>query len=123
MAKKRILLVDDEIVLVKMVKMRLEANNYEIITGYDGQEALEKAREEKPDLIILDLMLPKMDGFKVCMMLKRDQRYMKIPIIMFTARAGESDNKLGFECGADAYITKPFEPSILLSKIKELLKE
>ena len=119
---KKILLVDDEAELVEMMKMRLEANNYEVITGYDGQEALEKARREKPDLLILDLMLPKMDGYKVCGLLKKDARYSRIPIIMFTARAQEEDKKAGEEAGADAYITKPFEPKVLLEKIKELLK-
>ncbi len=122
MANKKILVVDDEKELVEMIKMRLEANDYETITAYDGHEALEKARKEKPDLIILDLMLPKIDGYKVCGLLKADTRYNKIPIIMFTARAQESDEKLGFECGADAYITKPFESEVLLVKIKELLK-
>ena len=120
---KKILVVDDETDLVSVVKMRLEANNYLVLTAFDGQEALEKARKEKPDLIILDLMLPKMDGYKVCGLLKADTRYNKIPIIMFTARAEESDEKLGFEVGADAYITKPFEAETLLGKIKELLKE
>ena len=123
MAKKRILLVDDEKDLVETVTFRLEAAGYEVIPAYDGQEALDKARKEKPDLIILDLMLPKMDGYKVCAMLKRDQRYMNIPIIMFTARAQESDEKLGYECGANAYITKPFQHEAVLAKIKELLKE
>jgi len=120
---KKILVADDEADLVSIVKMRLEANNYLVITAFDGQEALEKARKEKPDLVILDLMLPKMDGYKVCGLLKADTRYNKIPIIMFIARAQESDEKLGFEVGADAYITKPFEAEILLGKIKELLKE
>lgn len=123
MANKRILIIEDEAEMVEMIKMRLEANNYEVLAAYDGWSGLEMAKKEKPDLIILDLMLPKMDGYKVCVMLKRDQRYMKIPIIMFTARAQESDEKLGFECGADAYITKPFESQTLLSKIKELLGE
>jgi DNA-binding response OmpR family regulator len=122
MPKKRILLVDDEVQLVEMVKLRLEANDYDVITAYDGQEALDKARGEKPDLIILDLMLPKVDGYKVCRMLKFDEKYKSIPIILFTARAQESDEKMGFEVGADAYIIKPFEPQILLGKIKELIK-
>jgi DNA-binding response OmpR family regulator len=122
MAKKQILLVDDEAQLVDMLKIRLEANNYSVLTAYDGQEALEKARKENPDLIILDLMLPKMDGYKVCAMLKHDSRYSKIPIILCTARAQESDEKLGKEAGADAYIIKPFEPFVLLAKIEELLK-
>ena len=123
MDKKRILLVDDEKDLVETVSFRLQANNYAVIFAYDGQEGLEKAKKENPDLIILDLMLPKMDGYKVCGLLKADARYNKIPIIMFTARAQESDIKMGEEAGADAYITKPFEPQVLLEKIKELLKE
>jgi DNA-binding response OmpR family regulator len=121
MDKYRILVVDDEPELVELVKIRLEANGYQVLTAYDGQEGLDKARNEKPDLIILDLMLPKMDGYKVCRMLKFDEKYNKIPIMLFTARAQESDRKMGEEVGAEAYITKPFEPQILLGKIKELL--
>jgi len=118
---KKILVVDDEIQLVEMVKLRLQANGYIVLTAGDGQEALEKARKEKPDLIILDLMLPKIDGYKVCRMLEFDEKYKKIPILMFTARAQESDKKLCEEVGADGYITKPFEPSVLISKIHELI--
>ena len=123
MEKKRILLVDDEAQLVEVVKMRLEANNYEVTPAYDGQEALDKARKLKPDLIILDLMLPKIDGYKVCRMLKFDEKYKNIPIVMFTARAQDSDEKLGYEVGADAYIVKPFEPAVLLEKIAGLLSK
>jgi len=123
MNKKKILLVEDEKVLIETVTLRLEAFGYEVISAYDGFEGLEKAKKEKPDLIILDLMLPKMDGYKVCGLLKADTRYNKIPIIMFTARAQESDKKMGKEVGADAYITKPFEPQALLEKIRHLLKE
>lgn len=123
MNKRKILLVDDEPQLVEMVKLRLEANDYGVIVAYDGQEAFEKARKDKPDLIMLDLMLPKMDGYKVCGLLKADTRYNKIPIIMFTARAQDSDIKMGKEAGADAYIIKPFEHQVLLDKIKELLRE
>jgi DNA-binding response OmpR family regulator len=119
--KKRILVVDDENQMVDMLSMRLEANDYEVITAADGKEGLETAKRENPDLIILDLMLPKMDGYKVCGLLKADARYNKIPIIMFTARAQDSDRQLGEEVGADAYIPKPFEPQALLSKIQELL--
>ncbi|MFA4889701.1 MAG: response regulator [Candidatus Omnitrophota bacterium] len=119
---KRILIVDDEKDLVETLTFRLKANNYEVIKAYDGQEGLDNARKEKPDLIILDLMLPRMDGYKVCGLLKSDTRYSKIPVILFTARAQESDKKMGEEVGADAYITKPFEPAVLLAKIAELLK-
>lgn len=121
MEKKRILIVDDEKDLVETIVFQLEGAGYEVIAAYDGQEALEKAKKEKPDIIILDLMLPKMDGYKMCGLLKADARYHKIPIILFTARAQESDRKLGEEMGADAYITKPFELEVLLAKIKELL--
>ncbi len=119
---KRILIVDDEEGMVKLVKMYLEHHRYEVITANDGQEGLEKAKTEKPDLIVLDLMLPRINGYKVCGLLKKDARYAKIPVVMFTAKAQEKDIKLGQEVGADAYITKPFEPEVLLSKIKELLK-
>jgi len=122
MANNRILLVDDEKDLVETVAFRLEATGYEVIKAYDGQEALDKAKKEKPNLIILDLMLPKMDGYKVCRLLKFDEKYKSIPIILFTARAQEEDKKLGEQVGADAYITKPFEPEALLGKIKELIK-
>ena len=119
----KILIVDDEPDIVTVISKSLKDNGYEVITADNGQEALEKAKTEKPDLILLDLMLPRMDGYKVCGLLKNDTRYAKTPIILFTAKAQEKDKKLGEEVGADAYITKPFEPEILLVKIKELLKE
>ena len=121
MDKKRILVVDDEEDILSVLRFRLEANNYEVLVASDGQEGLNKARSEKPDLMILDLMLPKIDGYKVCRMLKFDEAYKTIPIIIFTARAQKQDEELGMEMGADAYISKPFEPEILLGKIKELL--
>jgi len=120
---KRILVVDDEPDIVTVIGKSLRDNGYEVIAANDGQEALEKAKAEKPDLILLDLMLPIMDGYKVCGLLKNDTRYSKIPVILFTAKAQEKDIKLGEEVGADAYITKPFEPEVLFSKIKELIKK
>lgn len=123
MGKRKILLVEDERDLVETLAFRLKAEDYEVIKAYDGQEGLDKAHSESPDLIILDLMLPKLDGYKVCRMLKFDNKYKSIPIILFTARAQESDMKLAEEVGVDAYITKPFEPQILLAKIKELIKD
>ena len=122
MLKKKILIVDDEVDLVEMVALRLEASDFEVIKAYDGQEGLDKARNEKPDLIVLDLMLPKIDGYKVCRMLKFDEKYKNIPIILFTAKVQEADKKLGVDVGADAYVTKPFESSELLNKISQLLK-
>lgn len=123
MAKNKILIIEDEEAIANMVRARLEANDYEVIVAVDGREGLDRARKEKPDLILLDLMLPKIDGYKVCAMLKGDKRYNKIPIIMFTARAQDSDKTLGEELGADAYITKPFDAQTLLAKIKELLEK
>ena len=119
---KKILLVDDEPELVEMVKTRLEANNYEVITASDGKQALDKVRKEKPDLIILDILLPRMDGYNVCGLLKTDIKYNKIPVIMLTVKSQESDKKKGEEAGAEAYIIKPFEAQELLEEIQKLLK-
>ncbi len=119
--KVRILLVDDEPDLVRLVSVRLEAAGYEVVTAFDGQQALDQAKKLKPALIILDLMLPKVDGYKVCRLLKFDERYKTIPILIFTARAQVEDIRLATECGADAYLTKPFDAQMLLEKIKELL--
>ncbi len=120
---KRILIVDDQAAIVDMVRMRLEANNYEVITAGDGQEGLDKARKENPGLIILDVMLPKLNGYKVCKLLKADPRYNKIPVIISTGRTPQEVSKVGREVGADAYISKPFEAQLLLSTIKELLEK
>lgn len=119
---KKILIIEDEKDLVDALTLRLQANGYDCIAAYDGSEGLMKAKKEKPDLIILDLMLPKIDGFKVCGLLKFDEKYKNIPIIMLTARAQESDIELGREVCANAYIIKPFDAKVLVGKIKELLK-
>lgn len=118
---KKILLVDDEPYIVLLLETRLKSEGYEVTSAGDGLAALERAKKEMPDLMILDLMLPKMDGYKVCGLLKKDARYARIPILMFTARAQEEDRKLGGEMGADAYLTKPFEPQALMAKVHELL--
>jgi DNA-binding response OmpR family regulator len=123
MNKKRILLVEDEEDMVYAIKLELESHNFEVATAKDGLEGLEKARHDMPDLIILDIMLPKMYGYKVCRMLKFDAKYKHIPIIMLTSKVQKEDEKIGFEVGADAYITKPFEPQKLLAKMQELIKE
>lgn len=119
--KARILVVDDEPDLVQMVSVRLNASGYEVTTAYDGQQALDQVKQVRPELIILDLMLPKLDGYKVCRLLKFDERTKSIPVLIFTARAQVEDVTLATECGADAYLTKPFEAKALLDKIQELL--
>ena len=121
--KKRILIVEDQAPIIKMLRMRLEANNYEVITAGDGQEGLEKAHKENPSLIILDIMLPKMNGYKVCQLLKADPKYNTIPIIISSGRTPQEIRKVGQEVGADAYVSKPFEAEVLLSKMKELLEK
>ncbi len=119
--KKRILAVDDEESLIAALTCRLEASNYEVIHAFDGREALSKAKGEKPDLIILDIMLPFLDGFEICRLLKFDSKYKDIPIVMLTSKVSDSDRKTGFDVGADAYLTKPYEARQLLEKIGELL--
>ncbi|HMK75675.1 MAG TPA: response regulator [Thermodesulfobacteriota bacterium] len=121
--KKRILIVEDQAAIIHMLRMRLEANNYDVITAGDGQEGLEKAHKENPSLIILDIMLPKMNGYKVCQLLKADPKYNTIPIIISSGRTPQEIRKVGREVGADAYVSKPFEAEALLSKIKELLEK
>ncbi|MFA6321245.1 MAG: response regulator [Candidatus Omnitrophota bacterium] len=118
----KILIVEDESELCDFIKIRLEANNYEVITACDGKEGFEKAFQENPDLILLDLMLPKIDGYWVCNLLKNDRRHAKTPIIIVTAKSGAESMKLAKDCGADAYVVKPFEISDLLSQIASLLK-
>jgi CheY-like chemotaxis protein len=121
--RRRILIVEDQAVIVDMLRMRLEANNYEVITASDGQTGLEKAQKEKPNLIILDVMLPKMNGYKVCQLLKTDPKYKAIPIIISSGRTPQEIKKVGQEVGADAYVSKPFEAEELLAKMKELLEK
>lgn len=118
----KILLVDDEPSLVKIVSRRLEAEGFEVCVAMDGEEALRQAVEEEPELIILDVMLPKLTGYDVCKKLKADPKYKKIPIILFTAKVQARDEVLGFEAGADAYVRKPFRAPELIEKIWTLLK-
>jgi CheY-like chemotaxis protein len=122
-AKKRILIVEDQPPIVNMLKMRLEAHDYEVITAGDGQEGLERAQKENPSLIILDVMLPKLSGYKVCQLLKADPKYSPIPIIISSGRTPQEIKKVSQEVGADAFVSKPFEAEVLLSKMKELLEK
>ncbi|OGP88793.1 MAG: hypothetical protein A2156_07280 [Deltaproteobacteria bacterium RBG_16_48_10] len=118
MNQKKILVVDDEPDLVETVRFPLEMEGYQVLVSYNGEDGLNQARRENPDLIILDLMLPKLDGYKVCRLLKFDERYKHIPILMLTAKAQEKDRILGKETGADEYMTKPFDIDKLMEKVK-----
>src|SRR6185437_10008519 len=118
----KILVVDDEPDAIELIKFNLKAAGYEVLTAADGDEALKKARSLLPDLMILDLMLPEVDGLEVCKILRRDSRVSSTPIIMLTAKAAEIDRVLGLELGADDYMTKPFSPRELVLRVKRLLR-
>jgi two-component system alkaline phosphatase synthesis response regulator PhoP len=120
--RARVLVVDDEADLVRILQFGLQAIGYQVETASDGQEALKKARETKPDIILLDLMLPKLDGYKVCRLLKFDERYKNIPIIILSARTQEGDQLLAMEMGANRFVTKPYDFAEVRSHIEALLK-
>ncbi|MCD6093383.1 MAG: response regulator [Candidatus Omnitrophica bacterium] len=122
MRKKKILVVDDEEDIVELLEYNLKKEGYQVFKAMTGEEALELAKGEAPDLIILDLMLPGLDGLEVCKILKKDTRTDSIPIVMLTAKGEESDIIIGLELGADDYITKPFSPKVLLARVKTVLR-
>jgi len=121
MAKGRILVVDDEIYIVHILDFSLGMEGYEVLTALDGEQALEKARTEKPDLIVLDIMMPKLDGYETCKRLKADPETKDLPVILLSAKGRNVDQKVGFEVGADDYITKPFSPRKLVERINAIL--
>src|SRR3989454_5236036 len=118
----KILVVDDEPDAVELVEFNLKSAGYEVVTAADGSEALKKARAHSPDLIVLDLMLPEVDGVEVCKILRRDPATSGIRVIMLTAKAAEIDRVLGLELGADDYVTKPFSPRELVLRVKKILQ-
>src|SRR5690348_5770447 len=115
----RILIIEDEKDIVRLLKYNLEKEGYATLAAYDGEAGLDLARKEKPDLILLDLMLPKLDGIQVCRAIRQDSQ---IPIVMVTAKKEEIDRILGLELGADDYVTKPFSVRELLARIKTILR-
>jgi len=121
-SKPRILLVDDEPSILKTVGKWLEVSGYEVMVAVDGEHALERAKTERPDLIVLDLMLPKLSGLKVCGLLKQDAQYQQIPIIIFTGKDQVVDDDACRSCGADGYVTKTQGTMVLLEQIRTLLK-
>ena len=119
--KHRILIVDDESDLVAVLRFGLEVEGFDVIDASDGEEGLKRAREEHPDLLVLDLMLPKLDGYKVCRALKYDERYKSLPIFILSARSGEQDRRLALDMGADVFISKPYEIKDLVARIRARL--
>jgi two-component system alkaline phosphatase synthesis response regulator PhoP len=120
--RQKILIVDDELVTLLPLKRSLESEGYIVIEACDGYEAIKKSKSEMPELIILDLMMPGMDGIEVCSQLKKDSLTEKIPVIMLTARDEVSDKVNGLEMGADDYVTKPFHLNELIARIRNILK-
>lgn len=122
MQNPKILVVDDETYIVELVKFNLEKEGYRVSVAYDGISALNAVKNDFPDLIILDIMLPRMDGLEVCRTLKQNSHYKTIPIIMLTAKGEEFDTVLGLEMGADDYIKKPFSPREMVARVKARLR-
>ncbi|MDQ1271672.1 MAG: two-component system, OmpR family, alkaline phosphatase synthesis response regulator PhoP [Planctomycetota bacterium] len=122
MSKEKILVVDDEQDLVKLIRYHLEKDGYKVITAYNGDDALFLTRKERPELIILDLMLPGIDGLEVCRKLKADQELAHPAIIMLTAKGEEADITMGLKLGADDYMTKPFSPKELVARVQAVLR-
>jgi DNA-binding response OmpR family regulator len=122
MSKGKILVVDDENYILHILDFSLGAEGYEVITAEDGEEAVRKARDQRPDLVVLDVMMPKMDGFEACRAIKRDAELSGTPVILLSAKARDVDQKQGYEAGADDYITKPFSPSRLVERVHGLLR-
>ena len=119
MAGKRVLVVDDDVKTVELVKLYLKRDGYRVLTAYDGVEALRQAREGHPDLIVLDLMLPGIDGLEVCRILREES---DVPVIMLTARTTDQDRLTGLDLGADDYVTKPFSPRELAARVRAVLR-
>ena len=118
----KLLVVDDDQLTLEILKTALEGCDYEVITASDGLDALNKARAEHPDIILLDIMLPKLQGYQVCRLLKFDDQYSHIPIIMITGKAGDENRSLGLKTGANEYVTKPFEIDEILKIVSDHLK-
>ena len=122
MAGKKILIIDDEKTFINPVKLFLEKQDFTVLEAYDGFSGLEKARSEHPDLILMDLMLPGMNGYQVCRLLKFDAHYKDIPIFIVSAKDTEEDQNIGKKAGADLYITKPIDFESIVNKMKEYLR-
>ncbi|MCU7796984.1 MAG: response regulator [Candidatus Thiodiazotropha sp. (ex Myrtea spinifera)] len=119
---KKILIVDDEPNIVLSVEFLMKRSGYDVVTATDGQQALDLLAEVDPDLMILDVMMPRKNGFEVCAEIRADQQFLKLPILMLSAKGREAEVKKGLSLGADAYITKPFSTHELVEKVSELLQ-
>jgi len=117
----KILVCDDERHIVRLIQVNLERQGWEVVTAYDGKEGLEKIKAIKPDLVVLDVMMPYMDGFEVLKSLRREPEFQELPVIMLTAKAQDKDVFEGYHYGADMYLTKPFNPMELVTFVKRII--
>lgn len=122
MEKKRILVIDDEPNLLEVIRIRLEANDYEVLTAQDPLAGLEIAKEERPDLIIMDVIMPKVNGLRLLRILKREDETKDIPVIILSVKWHDNNHKAGVDAGADYYLTKPYDPKELLDTVKKALE-
>ncbi len=122
MDRKRILVVDDEIYIVHILEFTLTMEGYEVLTAADGEEALRRLEQDRPDLVVLDIMMPKVDGYEVLRRIRADEEFRQLPVILLSAKGRPIDRDTGLEIGADDYIVKPFSPRRLLQKIQDLLE-
>ncbi|MCK5214589.1 MAG: response regulator [Candidatus Omnitrophica bacterium] len=118
---RKILIIDDDPLAVKLASSLLSSSGYEVLVANDAPAGLEKAMTESPDLIVMDVMMPIINGFNICRLMKSQDKHCHIPIILLTSRASEDDKRIGEEVGADAYISKPFNTEQFIAKVKELL--
>jgi two-component system alkaline phosphatase synthesis response regulator PhoP len=121
MALGKVLVVDDEVYILHILDFSLGAEGFDVITANNGELAIEKAKQEKPDLIVLDIMMPVLDGYETCRRLKREAETKNIPVVLLTAKGRDVDKRLGYEVGAVDYIVKPFSPNRLIERIQEIL--
>ncbi len=121
MSKGKILVVDDEVNITQILEFSIGAEGYEVLTASNGEEAIDRARREQPDLVILDIMMPRIDGYEACRILKTNPLTKNIPVVLLTAKGRDIDKRLGYEVGATDYIVKPFSPNKLIARIQELL--
>ena len=121
MHKGKVLVVDDEVYILHILEFSLGAEGFEVISASNGELAVEKAKQEKPNLIVLDIMMPVLDGYETCRRLKQDPETKDIPVVLLTAKGRDVDKRLGFEVGAIDYVVKPFSPSRLIERIEEII--
>ena len=123
MGRGKALVIDDEEYIQHILNFSFGAEGYDVLTASDGEEGINKAKNEKPDIIVMDIMMPKMDGYEACKRIKADPETKDIPVILLTAKGREADRKLGADAGADDYVVKPFSPGRLIERVEGMIKK